>query len=131
MRKYNMKSLIIILTLLTFNLSAVTFNSSITAKSNYKNLLHIYKAEYKGQVGFKVGAVYFLTDKEDYKDTIKTPNTMHMWNVYCNTDNEYLRVLKQAYVMCSYNNEDVIFTFYMDTDNVFRNVVVTFKREEL
>jgi hypothetical protein len=126
-----MKNLTILLLLLTFNLSAVTFDGGIVAKSNYRNLLYIYRAEYKNEIGFKVDHVYFLTSKKQYQKTINTPNEIFEWNVYTNTNGEYLRNHKPIYAICSYVKDNVIFTFYMDVGNVFNNVVITFKRGEL
>jgi hypothetical protein len=127
MKKLLLYSIIIICS----NLSAVTFDGGIIAKSNYRNLLYIYRAEYKNEIGFKVDHVYFLTSKKQYYKTINTPYEVFEWNVYTNTNGEYLRNHKPVYALCSYNKDNVVFTFYMDVGNVLNNVVITFKRGEL
>jgi hypothetical protein len=131
-----MKNLTILLLLLTFNLSAVTFDKVLKVESNDLSINEIRLARYKTLIGFKVQEFYYFTDKENFAATINNEDYLSEWKIYINTNGKYLKCFNKVADIITqeswFDREgEITIIIYPDKENILMHIRLTFKRGEL
>jgi hypothetical protein len=132
--KYSISVIIFLFILCNSYSQDVIFKKSFYAQDCYDSEQRIFLVQYKNEIGFRVGAVYFLADIRTFNNTIMYDKKNYKWHVYSRGQQEFLRNVDTVYVLCVkyYDTGLIEFIFTSDFGNsMINHYSIIFNRRHL